>query len=230
MPAPHFTDDTLRFLRALKRNNDRKWFRARKDQYEAHVRGPMIEIIERIALDLPRFAPELVAIPKVSMYRIYRDTRFSPDKSPLKTHVAAVFPHRELTKHGGAGLYFHLATDELLVGGGIFAPEPKQLYRLRDHVASNVRRFRVIVESSAFRRTFGPLSGARLQWVPRGFDPAHPAGEYLKLKQFLAGCALPVKSATSPRFYGSLIRRFEHLAPFIRFLNEPLADGHDFHL
>ena len=230
MPAPHFTEDTLRFLKALKRNNDREWFRARKDQYEAHVRGPMVAVIERLALDLPAFAPELVASPKASMYRIYRDTRFSADKTPLKTHVAAVFPHRELTKHGGGGLYFHLTPDELMIGGGIYAPEPKQLHRLREHVAANPRRFGAIVESPVFRRTFGGVSGARLQRVPRGFTPDHPAADYLKLKQFLAGCTLPAKQATTVRFYGSLVRRFEQIAPFIRFLNESLAGRREFRL
>ena len=230
MPAPHFTDDTLRFLRALRRNNDREWFRARKHEYETHVRGPMIEVIERLALDLPAFAPDLVASPKASMYRIYRDTRFSPDKAPIKTHVAAVFPHRELTKHGGAGLYFHLTPDELMIGGGIYTPEPKQLHRLRDHVAANTGRFRAIVESPGFRRSFGAVSGTRLQRVPRGFAPDHPAADYLKLKQFLAGCTLPAKKATTPRFYGSLVRRFEQIAPFIRFLNESLAERLDLRL
>ena len=230
MAAPRFTLQTLAFLRGLKRHNDREWFRARRDAYDEHVRGPMIDIIERLALDLPRFAPELVATPKVSMYRIHRDTRFSLDKSPFKTHVAAVFPHRELTKHGGAGLYFHLAPDQVLIGGGIYAPEPPQLYRLREHIVANFRRLRAIVESPAFRRTFGRVSGARLQRVPRGFAKDHPGADYLKLKQFLAGCELPPKTATGARFYSSLVGRFERLAPFIRFLNEPLAADRHFAL
>ena len=224
MPAPRFTDDTLRFLRALKRHNDRAWFRARRDRYEAHVRGPMVDVLDRLALDLPRFAPEQVAAPKVSMYRIYRDTRFSADKTPLKTHVAAILPHRALTRHGGASLYFHVATDHVLVGAGVYAPDSRQLYRLREHIATNFTRFRAIVESPAFLRSFGELSGQRLQRVPSGFDSRHPAAEYLKCRQFLAGCERPTSFATGPRFYGSLVRLFERLAPFVRFLNEPLAD------
>ena len=230
MAAPRFTPQTLTFLSGLKRHNDREWFRARRDVYDEHVRRPMIDVIERLALDFPRFAPELVAAPKVSMYRIYRDTRFSADKSPFKTHVAAVFPHRELTKHGGAGLYFHLAPDHVLIGGGIYAPEPRQLYRLREHVAANFRRWRAIVDSPAFRRTFGHVSGERLQRVPRGFANDHPGAEYLRLKQFLAGCELPPQTATGARFYSSLVGRFERLAPFIRFLNEPLAADRRFRL
>jgi len=91
-----FTPKTLAFLRALKRNNDREWFKARKDDYEQHVREPMIMLLARLADDFRRFAPELVADPKVSLYRIYRDTRFSADKTPLKTNVAAHFPNRTM--------------------------------------------------------------------------------------------------------------------------------------
>lgn len=223
MPAPCFTDETLKFLRALRRNNDREWFLARKSDYEQHVRGPMVEVIGQLAHDLAWFAPDLVAHPKVSMYRVYRDTRFSTDKTPLKTHVAAVFPHRALTKHGGAGLYFAVHPEHVFVGGGIYRPESRQLYSIREHVAANVGRMRAIVESPVFRRSFGEVSGARLQRVPRGFAKDHPAAEYLKLKQFLAGREHPPSFATGPRFYSSLLRSFEQLAPFIRFLNKPLA-------
>ena len=93
----------MRFLRALKRNNRREWFNAHRDDYEAYVRQPMTAIVERLAVDLRAFAPELVANPKVSVYRIYCDTRFSDDKTPYKTCIAAVFPTRGLLKHEGAG-------------------------------------------------------------------------------------------------------------------------------
>src|SRR5215467_5835414 len=99
-----FTPKTLSFLRSLKRNNDREWFRARKDQYEAHVHEPMIAVVERLAGDFKTFAPELIASPKQSLFRIYRDTRFSSDKRPLKTHAGAVFRTRQLPKPQGAGL------------------------------------------------------------------------------------------------------------------------------
>ena len=190
----------------------------------------MIEILDRLAIDLPAFAPDLVASPKASMYRIHRDTRFSADKSPYKTHVAAIMPHRKLTKHGGAGLYFHVATDQVFIGAGVYAPEPRQLYQLREHIAGNVRRFRSIVESPIFRRSFGNLRGTRLQRVPRAFDKDHQAAEYLKLRQFLAGCERPSTFATGPRFYNSLRGLFEQLSPFVTFLNDPLVRKKHFRL
>ena len=118
MPSP-FTIRTLRFLRALKRNNDREWFRARKARYEADVRQPMIELLARLERDFRSFAPEFVAEPKVSLYRIYRDTRFSADKTPLKTHVSAHFPMRGLPKGEGGGLYLEIAPAWVWMGGGL---------------------------------------------------------------------------------------------------------------
>ena len=144
-----FQPRALTFLRALKRNNDREWFKARKEQYDELLRAPMLAIIEQLALDFQSFAPDLVASPKVSMYRIYRDTRFSEDKSPLKTHVAAMFPCRGLAKNEGAGLYFHVALDGVWVGGGMYAPDTSHLQAERDHIAANIKHFRAIRHDSA---------------------------------------------------------------------------------
>jgi uncharacterized protein (TIGR02453 family) len=220
--APRFTADTLSFLRRLKRNNRREWFNARRDDYERDVRQPMIAVIERLATDLRSFAPELVASPKASMYRIHRDTRFSDNKTPYKTHVAAVFPCRGLPKHEGAGLYFHLSPDGVWVGGGMYAPQTPQLHAVREHIAANSRRLRTIVASPAFRQAVGALEGEQLQRVPRGFPKDHEAAEYLKYRQFLAGREFPASFAASPKFYGGLLGVFRHVAPLIRFLNEPL--------
>jgi uncharacterized protein (TIGR02453 family) len=182
----------------------------------------MLAIIERLADDFRTFAPEIVASPKTSMYRIYRDVRFSQNKAPYKTHVAASFPTRNLPKHEGAGLYFHVSPDEIWVGGGMYAPQTAQLQSVREHIAGNVNRLRAIVESPGFRRTFGRLEGERLQRAPRGFPNDHKAIEYLKFRQFLAGCQLPPALAATPRFYDTLLRVFRQAAPLTRFLNEPL--------
>jgi uncharacterized protein (TIGR02453 family) len=221
--APRFTRDTLKFLRALKRNNRREWFTAHRDDYERCVRLPMVAVVERLANDFRAFAPELVASPRASMYRIYRDTRFSDDKTPYKTHVAAVFPTRGLAKHEGAGLYFHVSAAEVWIGGGMYAPQTPQLHAVREHIAANTKRLRAIVEARPFRRLIGDLEGDRLQRVPRGFSRDHPAAEYLKFRNFLAGCEFPAEFATGPAFYRTLLTVFRQVAPLSRFLNEPLA-------
>jgi uncharacterized protein (TIGR02453 family) len=220
-----FSPKSIAFLRALKRHNDREWFKARKEQYELLLRAPMIAMIEQLAIDFRSFAPDLVASPKVSMFRIYRDTRFSENKAPYKTHVSAVFPSRRLAKHQGAGLYFHVSPDEVWIGGGMYAPDTIQLQAVREHIAANLRRFRVIVESPAFKRSVGPLEGERLQRVPRGFPKDHEASAYLRYRQYLAGRELPPAVATSPRFYGTVVSLFRKTAPLVRFLNEPLVKG-----
>jgi uncharacterized protein (TIGR02453 family) len=220
--APRFTPDAIAFLRALKRNNDREWFRARKDRYEAQLRAPMVALIDRLADDFRAFAPELVASPRTSLYRIYRDTRFSENKTPLKTHIAAVFPCRGLAKHQGAGLYLEVAPAWVWVGGGMYAPDTSQLHAVREHIVANLRRLRAIVESPTFRRSVGPLDGERLQRVPRGFPKDHEAAEYLKFRQVLAGREFPATFASSPTFYRGVLNVFRHVAPLIRFLNEPL--------
>jgi len=220
-----FDPKALAFLRALKRNNDREWFKARKEEYERLLRAPMVGLIERLAADFRAFAPDLAASPKASLYRIYRDTRFSDDKTPLKTHISAVFPHRNLGKHQGAGLYIEVTPKWVWVGGGMYAPDTSQLHAVREHIAANLRRLQAIIESPSFRRVVGRLDGARLQRVPRGFDKDHEAAEHLKFRQFLAGREFPTAFATSPRFYAGTINVFREVAPLIRFLNEPLLKG-----
>jgi uncharacterized protein (TIGR02453 family) len=216
--------ETLKFLRALKRNNRREWFQPRKAQFDAQVRAPMIAIIERLAVDMRDIAPDIVVDPKTAMYRIYRDTRFSENKTPYKTHVAASFPSRGLPKHEGAGLYFHVAPEGVWVGGGMYAPQTAQLQAVREHIAANVKRLRAIVESPGFRRNIGALEGERLQRVPHGFPKDHEAAEYLKYRQFLAGLELPPNIASSPTFYATLLTVFRQVAPLARFLNEPLVN------
>ncbi len=221
--GPHFSTHTIRFLRSLKRNNNREWFKARKDQYDACVREPMIDVINALASDFRRFAPELIASPQKSMYRIYRDTRFSENKTPLKTHVAAGFPWRGLPRHEGAGLYFEVAAGWVWVGGGMWAPPPPQLHRVREHISNTYPEIQRLSRTSTFKRNLGELQGDCLSRVPRGFSKDDPAAEYLKYYRFVAGREFPASLATSAEFYPTLVRTFKALMPLVRFLNEPLS-------
>jgi uncharacterized protein (TIGR02453 family) len=223
-PAPRFSNQGLTFLRALKRNNRREWFQPRKEQYEQHVRSAMVAIVERLAADLRGIAPEIVVDPKTAIYRVYRDTRFSEDKTPYKTHIAASFPWRGLPRHEGAGLYFHLSTEEIWIGGGMYAPQTSQLQAVREHIAANHRRLRSIVDSAGFKRMFRRLDGEQLRRVPRGFAKDHEAADFLRYRQFLAGRELAPAAATTARFYPTLLDTFRIATPLIRFLNEPLRE------
>jgi uncharacterized protein (TIGR02453 family) len=220
---PSFTKETLSFLRALKRNNNRDWFKARRDRYEAHVRGPMITLIERLAGDFPTFAPEIVASPKTSLYRIYRDTRFSDDKTPLKIQISASFRWRGLAKGEGAGLYLEVHPQWVWIGGGFWNPPSPQLLRIREHLSETYPEIHQIVRAKAFTKLLGELTGDRLARIPRGFQKDDAAAEYLKFRQFLGGREFPAEFATSPRFYPELLTTFKAIVPLVRFLNEPLT-------
>jgi uncharacterized protein (TIGR02453 family) len=222
VPAP-FTKKSLAFLRALKRNNDRDWFRARKADYEQHLRSPMIELLARLASDLPAFAPDLVADPRVSLFRIYRDTRFSADKAPLKTNIAAHMPSRRLPKGVGAGLYFEVAPRWVWIGGGSYRPDADELRAFRSSIAERHRSFSRIVHARTFVETAGGLDGEQLTRVPRGYATDHPAAAYLKHKQFIAGREFPAEFALEPRFYAELLGIFRAIAPLVAFLNAAMV-------
>jgi uncharacterized protein (TIGR02453 family) len=220
-----FTPKTLSFLRALKRHNDREWFRARKDQYDTHVRAPMTAVVERLAVDFQTFAPELIASPKQSLFRIYRDTRFSSDKRPLKTHAAAVFRTRGFQNKEGAGLYFEVAPGWVWIGGGMWRPQPPELVRLRQHIADTWPDIRTLTRAKRFRSRFGQLDGETMTRVPRGYPVDHPAAEFLRFRQFYGGAEFPASLAHSRNFYPTLVATFKALMPLVRFLNEPLSSA-----
>jgi len=219
---PAFPKAGLQFLKSLKRNNRREWFQNHKEEYEDQVRIPMESIVEAIAPELERFASDLQASRKASLYRIYRDTRFSKDKRPYKTHVAAGFPPSGLERHQGAGLYFHIAPGEFLIGGGLYSPEPQDLLAVREQIAEHYLQFRSIITAPRFKKMFGEIQGEQLIRVPRNYPKDHPAEFYLRLKQYLAARKFPAEVSTTAQFGTIVLETFRALYPFIRFLNEPI--------
>src|SRR5262245_49580699 len=164
-PVPFFTTATLQFLRQLKRNNKREWFEAHRAEYENDVREPMRALIAEMDSRLARFAPEIVADPRRSMFRIHRDIRFSKDKSPYKTNAGCWFFHGEARRQvgqeaegGSAGFYFHLEPGQSFVAGGLWMPPRTQLQRIRAELCTNLKTFERIVADAAFKRRFGGLS------------------------------------------------------------------------
>jgi uncharacterized protein (TIGR02453 family) len=223
MPA-FFGPKALTFLRALKRNNDGEWFRAHRADYVTHIQEPLHRLLERLNEDLHDVAPELACTARESTFRMYRDTRFSEDKTPLKTHVAWVLRPRGFPKGSAAGLYAEFSLTETWIGGGLYHPEPQVRHAVREHIAANHRRLRAIVEAPAFRKTAGGFGDDEtMARVPRGFDPDHPAADYLKLKHWVVARSLPAAFVTEPAFYPTLVGIFRAAAPLIRFLNEPIA-------
>ena len=217
-----FPPETLKFLRQLKRNNNREWFLAHKDVYELKVKAPMAELVLALGQAMQQSAPEFVVNPKRAIYRIYRDIRFSADKTPYKTHIAAIFVPRDIPKKSGACLYFHIEPAEALIAGGLYMPDPATLRTVRQHIAANWEELLSITNHRNFRKQFGNLQGDRLVRPPLGYPADHPAIDVLRQKQFFVSHTEPAELAEGPQLFPRLLLLFSAMIPLVRFLNKPL--------
>ena len=215
-----FPKQTLTFFRQLARNNKREWFQPRKAQYEQHVRAPMLELVALVCDDLRDFASDHVCEPKKALFRIYRDTRFSNDKTPYKTHAAAVFPRAGMGKTTCAGFYFCVSHETVEIAGGMYMPGPDELAAVRQAIARNERTLRKLLTAPELRKHAGKLLGEQLSRVPRGFDPEHPAADLLRMKQWYFDVTLPAKAALAPSIRKQITTRFRAMAPVVHFLND----------
>ena len=147
MPT-HFSPQAIQFLRGLARNNRRDWFDARKQVYETELKAPLLALIEEINGEFMDFAPEHIRPPQKCMFRIYRDTRFSPDKTPYKKHISAWWARQGLEKKSGGGFYFHISGKELVIAAGVYMPEREQLLAIRNHLMEHHEEFRRFIEGA----------------------------------------------------------------------------------
>ena len=222
-PFPGFPREMLQFFRGLSRNNNRDWFQPRKPVFEEQVKQPMLALAAALNADLRKFAPEYVTDPDKAVYRIYRDTRFSKDKTPYKDHLAASFYRHAGARETGGGYYVAVSHKETAIGGGIYAPEPPALLAIRNHLAENYRELQRILKNKTLRELMGELHGDQLSRVPKGFASDHPAAGFLRYKRFILYVELPPELATTPQFYGEVVKRFRAMQPFLQFLTAPLA-------
>ena len=219
---PGFPPEMVQFLRALKRNNRREWFQPRKHLYEQQVKEPMLELVTALNGDFMKFAPNFVTEPKKAVFRIYRDTRFSADKTPYKTHVAASFWRRGSDYTGAGGFYFSVSHDQIEVAGGIWHPSPETMLLVRTHIAASYPEMRRILANKKSRKLVGDLQGDELTRAPKGFDPQHPALDLIKKKDWILDVSLDSALATTPKLYREIVDRFRAIAPLIEYLNRPL--------
>jgi uncharacterized protein (TIGR02453 family) len=217
-----FPPETLRFLRQLKRNNNREWFLAHKGVYESKVKAPMTELVRALGREMQQSDPELIVDPKRAIYRIYRDIRFSADKKPYKTHMAAIFVPRGIPKKTGACFYFHIEPAEIMIAGGVYMPDPATLRALRRHISENWEKLLAITNQQSFRKILGNLQGERLVRPPSGYAADHPAIDVLRQKQFYVSVSDPVELAEEPRLFPRLLELFSAMLPLVQFLNAPL--------
>ena len=218
-----FPPEARKFLRSLKRNNRREWFQPRKEQFETQVKAPMLALIAELNRGLMKFAPELVTDPKKSVFRIYRDTRFSADKTPYKTHIAASFRRRGSDQTGAGGFYFSVSLDQIEIAGGLWRPAPETTLLVRTHIAERYPELRRILADKKARKLAGELQGDELTRAPKGFDPGHPALDLNKKKDWILDVTLEPSLATTPELHHEILIRLRAMAPLIEYLNRPLV-------
>lgn len=216
---PGLPADFFMFFTELARNNDRAWFADNKARYQQSVVEPIGSFIACMAPRLRRISPHYLADPRPhggSMFRIYRDTRFSPDKSPYKTHAGVQFRHQAGRDAHAPGFYVHLDPTGLYFGGGIWRPPGPELGRIREFIVDNARSWSRVVEA------VGAIEGDSLQRPPRGYDPEHPHVEDLKRKSFYVMTAATPEDACQPAFPDQVTAAFRRAAPLNRFICEAL--------
>jgi uncharacterized protein (TIGR02453 family) len=220
---PGFSSEAVEFFRGLARNNNREWFQPRKAIFDEQVKRPMAELVNALNQAMAGFAPDYVTEPEKAIYRIYRDTRFSKDKTPYKNHIAASFARRGMSKNGMGGFYFSISDKEVEVGGGVYMPEPEVLLKIRRHIEANHEEFRRIAGAKKVKILLGEVQGDQLARVPKGFSAEHPAADLLRFKYYILFRTLEPGMVTTPLLFKELVKRFEAMTPFIEFLNAPLV-------
>jgi len=220
---PGFSPEAITFLRGLERHNKREWFQPRKHIYEEQVRASLEALVNAINGELAEFAPRYVTPAKKAVFRIYRDTRFSKDKRPYKTHVAATFYLQNLCKAAGPCFYFHFTAKELLVFAGVWMPERDELLAIRNLLAERHEEFREILRTKPLRNAMGELKGEELSRVPKGFPKDHPAEDLIRRKQWFLENTLDGNVITSGRMLPEIVNRFRAATPMLEFLNQPFV-------
>jgi len=224
MNAENITRELFEFFRELKRNNSKEWFRGNKERYELQVRLPLQRFIVDFEQFLRRISPHFRADPRPvggSLFRIYRDVRFSPDKSPYKTHGGIQFRHEQGRDVHAPGFYLHLEPDNVFAAVGIWHPDSTALGRIREAIAAYPGAWLRAKSDPRFSLVY-ELSGESLKRAPQGYDPSHPQIEDLKRKDFIAHVSLSEDDACAPDFLDRYARLCAGAAAFMRFLTETL--------
>ena len=216
-----FEKSFFRFFRKLARNNNREWFNEHKQEYQDSVLEPLVEFVDAMAPRLRKISPHFKAIPKTnggSIFRIYRDVRFSKDKSPYKLHAACHFRH-ELGKDAHVpGFYVHLSPGEVFFGGGIWLPPAPALNKIRETIVNNPGEWRRITTNRNLKSLCGGIAGDGLKRPPRGYDPDHRFIEDLKRKSFFAMREESPEFIFEDNFVDEVEKTFRAASPLMKYL------------
>lgn len=211
------------FLSNIALHNNREWFAEHRDQYDA-AHATFVGVAERMIELIGEFDPEVAGLPvKSTLYRFYRDTRFSADKSPYKRHLGTyINPRGKKSPHGG--YYLHLEPGNCLLAGGAYCLEPPILKEVRQWIFDNTESFRNIVEQPEFKRLFPIIGENRLKKIPTGFPRDYAYPEYLQPKDYSVFTPLPDAFFFQENWEQQAAEMFRILKPFLDFVNEPIDD------
>ena len=224
MAAARFKPVIFKYLKDLKANNDREWFKENKDRYETELKNPALDFIMDFGSHLHDISPHFRADPKAnggSLFRIYRDVRFSKNKSPYKIHTGLHFRHEAGKSAHTPGFYLHIEPGACFVGVGIWRPDNPTLKLIRDKIVANPQGWKDAVGSEEFENYF-PVAGSSLKRPPRGYDPDHELVEILKLKDFTALAPLTQKQVSSPGFLQEFAELCKTGGSLVKFICEAL--------
>ena len=213
----HIEKSTLKFLKDLSKNNNREWFKSNKDRYDmAHAN--MKGLVESIEVELNK----VDMIEKRKVFRIYRDVRFSKDKTPYKNHFGGSFTRATAARRGGYFLGIQPG-GKSMIAGGFWSPDSKDLKRVREEIALDDTEFRKTITSKKFKDLFGRLEGDALKNIPRGFDKESKAGDLLKMKQYLCYRPLTDQEVTDPSLINNVVKTYKGMLPFFNFMSSVLT-------
>ena len=215
-----FNAESIAFLRELKANNNRDWFNENKPRYEELVLDVALNFIQSMHDPLLKIAPHFTAIPKRmggSLMRVYRDTRFSKNKTPYKTNIGIQFRHEQARDVHAPGFYVHIDPDSVFLGAGMWRPAPEALLGIRERITHKQAEWLRVCAEAKFKRQFS-LGGEKLTRPPRGFDKDHPLIEDIKRKDFIAVKNLTLEDALQPKFQQKVETAFKAATPYMQFL------------
>jgi uncharacterized protein (TIGR02453 family) len=211
---------TLKFLKDLEKNNNREWFLAHKTQFESATAN-MKDVNDEVIKGLNKKD----VIDQGKLFRIYRDVRFSKDKTPYKNHFGTHFVRAGKERRGG--YYLHIQPGDTFVGGGFWEPNPEDLKRIRDEIAYDDKPLRKILASKSFVTNFGKLEGDELKTAPSGYDRNSPAIDLIRKKQYLLSRKFKDKEVLDPGFSKEIVKTFEAMRPFFDYMSEVLTTNTD---
>lgn len=220
MPTTAIPASSFDFLKDLQANNNRPWFTENKKRYQAEL-AHVVDFADEL---ITRMSQRDVLEPmtgKKSLFRIYRDTRFSTDKTPYKGHFSGTLTRATKLRRGG--YYFHIEPGASFLGGGFWAPNSPDLKRIREEIAADPQPMRQLIADPVFQKTFGELKGETLKTAPQGYSQDHPAIDLLRHKQFLLTRSFTDEEVMASSFLDEVVETFCNMHPFFNYMSEVLT-------